>query len=208
MQQTFSKADIQALSKEYRRNLINSISGFKSLCLVGTVDREGQTNLSLISSIIHVGANPPLMGMLMRPHVVPRHTIENIEATHHFTFNHVREEFFEEAHQTSARYPKEISEFEATGLKEEYSESFPAPYVLESSVKIGLRFVERHFITANATQLIVGEVIELRLPTIGIMSDGFVDLEKLGTITVSGLDSYHTTRSLKRLPYAKAGNQS
>ncbi|MEL7340134.1 MAG: flavin reductase [Bacteroidota bacterium] len=208
MQQTLRKADIQALPKEYRRNLINSLSGFKSLCLAGTIDREGQTNLSLISSVIHVGASPPLMGMLMRPHVVPRHTIENIEATHHFTLNHVREDFFEEAHQTSARYPKEVSEFEATGLKEEYTENFPAPYVLESSVKIGLRFVERHFITSNATQLIVGEVVELRLPKIGIMPDGFIDLEKLGTITVSGLDSYHTTHSIRRLPYARASNQS
>ncbi|MEL7532032.1 MAG: flavin reductase [Bacteroidota bacterium] len=207
MQKTFSKADILDLPKEYRRNLINSVGGFKSLALVGTIDREGQTNLSLISSIIHVGANPPLLGMLMRPHVVPRHTIENIEATHHFTINHVREEIYEQAHQTSARYPKEVSEFEATGLTEEFSKAHPAPYVLESSVRMGLKFVERHQIMANATQLIIGEIIELSVPSIGLKEDGFIDLESLGTLTVSGLDSYHKTQTLGRLAYAKAGSK-
>lgn len=143
----------------------------------------------------------------MRPHVVPRHTIENIEATHHFTINHVREEIYEQAHQTSARYPKEVSEFAATGLHEEYSPVHPAPYVSESTIKIGLRFVERHQIMANATQLIIGEIIELSVPRIGLKEDGFVELEVVGTLTVSGLDSYHKTQSLGRLPYAKADNK-
>lgn len=187
--------------------MINSVSGFKALALVGTVDREGHSNLSLISSIIHVGANPSLLGMLMRPHLVPRHTIENIETSHHFTINHVREDIFEQAHQTSARYPREVSEFTAGDLTEEYSKIHPAPYVLESFVKIGLKFVERHQIIANATQFIVGEIIELSVPTVGIKEDGFVDLEALGTLTVSGLDSYHKTQSLGRLPYAKTGSK-
>jgi hypothetical protein len=35
------------------------------------------------------------------------------------------------------------------------------------------------------------------------MSDGFIDLENAGTITVSGLDSYHSTKKIERLSYAK-----
>jgi hypothetical protein len=33
--------------------------------------------------------------------------------------------------------------------------------------------------------------------------DGFVDIEKAGSIAGAGLDSYHTTKRLERLSYAK-----
>ncbi len=203
MDKHFTRETIQALPKEFRRNLINGISGFKSLCLAGTVDLEGQANLSLISSVIHVGASPPLVGMLMRPHVVPRHTIENIEATLSFTLNHVSEQIYQQAHQTSARYPREVSEFEATGLTPVYTDRLMAPYVGESPLRMGLRFVEKHQIIANQTILIVGAIVELFVPESVIGEDGFVDLEAAGSLTVSGLDSYHRTESLGRLPYAK-----
>ena len=37
-----------------------------------------------------------------------------------------------------------------------------------------------------------------------IENDGFIDLEKAGSVTVSGLDSYHVTKKLARLSYAKS----
>lgn len=203
MEKTYTYQEIAALPKAFRRNLINCISGFKSLCLVGTADSAGLTNLSLVSSVIHVGANPPLVGMLMRPHVVPRHTIENIETRLHYTLNHVSAEIYQAAHQSSARYPKEVSEFTGTGLTPLFTDKVPAPYVAESPLRIGLRFVERHQIIANQTILIVGEVLELVLPEAAVGEDGFIDLEQTGSLTVSGLDSYHRTERIDRLPYAK-----
>jgi hypothetical protein len=38
-----------------------------------------------------------------------------------------------------------------------------------------------------------------------IASDGYLDIEKAGTITCSGLDGYHKTTKLGRLSYAKPG---
>ena len=35
--------------------------------------------------------------------------------------------------------------------------------------------------------------------------DGYVDIEKAGTIAISGLDNYHDTKSIARLSYAKPG---
>ncbi|HBF47730.1 MAG TPA: flavin oxidoreductase, partial [Shewanella frigidimarina] len=46
---------------------------------------------------------------------VPRHTFENIMQTGLYTINHVNQSIYEQAHQTSARYDKDESEFEATG---------------------------------------------------------------------------------------------
>ena len=36
-----------------------------------------------------------------------------------------------------------------------------------------------------------------------LQSDGFLDLQAIDTVAVTGLDSYHTANKLNRLPYAK-----
>ncbi|MFN3693605.1 MAG: flavin reductase family protein [Ignavibacterium sp.] len=199
--------NILAFEKLYRTNFVNSLSGFKSANLIGTISKEGKTNLAIFSSVIHVGANPPLIGMLVRPASVPRHTYTNIKETGNFTINHINKEIFKQAHQTSARYDKEVSEFDECGLTPEYSATIKAPYVKESKVKIGCRFVEEHQIKTNYTIFIVGEILEIIIPDDVLMNDGYVDIEKAGTIAISGLDSYHETKKLSRLTYAKPGKK-
>ncbi len=198
---SYHQEDFPGMDKFFRRNLINCLSGFKSLNLVGTISPEGQTNLSPFSQVFHVGATPALAGLLIRPDTVPRHTLQNIEATSYYTFNHVRADFFKQAHQTSARYQE--SEFEATGLHPTYTERMPAPYVQEAWVKIGLKFEERINLKINGTILVIGSIVEISLPKEIVREDGFLDLEKAGTVTCSGLDCYHQTQKLARLSYAK-----
>ena len=53
------------------------------------------------------------------------------------------------------------------------------------------------------TIFIIGEIQNVYLPENCINIDGFVDIEATGTITCSGLDSYHLTKKLSRLSYAK-----
>jgi len=201
----FNKESFAILERNYRTNLINSVTGFKSANLIGTVDGKGNKNLSIFSSVVHVGANPPLIGLVMRPVTVVRDSYDNIISTGFYTINHVSKEFYKAAHQTSARYPKGVSEFEAAGLTPWFSEILPAPYVAESPVKLGMRFVEMHEIKANNTIFIVGEIVEAFIPDELILPDGFIDLEKEGAVAISGLDSYHTTSRLSRLSYAKPG---
>ena len=197
-----SRQEILDLERFQRTTFVNGLSGFKSVCLVGTTSPEGQYNLSIISSVIHVGANPPFMGMLLRPHTVPRHTLENILASNAFTLNHVREEFYPAAHQTAARYEREQSEFEATGLTPVISEGLVAPYVGESHIRIGLSLAERHDLL-NGTVFIVGAVEEVFYPEEARGADGYLDLQKAGTITLATLDAYHKTEKLSRMAYAK-----
>lgn len=196
---------IAEYEKQFRVNLVNSLSGFKSANLIGTISKDGKTNLAIFSSVIHVGANPPLIGMLVRPASVPRHTYTNIKDTGYFTINHTNKEIFKQAHQTSARYDQNFSEFDECGLTPEYSETVKAPYVKESKIKIGCRFVEEHLIKANDTIFIVGEIIEVIIPDDVLLNDGYVDIEKAGTIAISALDSYHETKRIARLSYAKPG---
>lgn len=199
----FTLADILDMDRSYRRNFVNTLSGFKSLCLCGTINASGQHNLALMSNVIHMGANPPLLGLLFRPHSVPRHSLENILATGYFTLNHVQEGFLAQAHQASATYPADQSEFEAVGLEPRIGPMHPAPYVATSPVQIGLKLEERHDIAANDTVLIVGRMLEVEVPASALAEDGYLDLEKTGTLTVSGLDAYFKTSGLGRQAYAR-----
>ncbi|EMR03918.1 flavin reductase family protein [Cesiribacter andamanensis] len=192
---------LPGMETRYRTNLINSLSGFKSLNLVGTHSSTKQTNLAVFSQVFHIGADPALLGLLVRPHTVPRHTLENIQETGDFTLNHIREEFMLQAHHTSARW--EESEFSACHLTPWYSGHLSAPYVAEANVRIGLRLQETTPLACNNTVLLIGSVEEIWLPTGCLLADGFVDLQKAGSLTCSGLDSYHKVYKGMRLSYAK-----
>ncbi len=198
-------SDIAGFEDRYRAVFINSLGGFKSVVLVGTESADHKTNLAIFSSFFHIGSNPPVYGMIIRPDKVFRHTLENIIQTGYYTINHLNEQIYKQGHQTSARYDREISEFDVTFLETEHSSTFEAPYVKASKVKIGMEFLERIDLAVNGTILIIGKVIECFIPEVSLRPDGFIDLEAAGTVTLSGLDSYHKTQKLSRLTYAKPG---
>jgi len=182
-----------------RAAFINSLHGFKTASLIGTIDTKGKTNLAIFNSVFHLGANPALVGFISRPDSAERHTLDNILETEFFTINHVNKDTY----QTSARYPKDVSEFEATGLTEEYTDLIKAPYVKESHIKYGLSFAEKHELKINDTILIIGKIEEIMIPEDCLLSHGGIDIEKAETVAISGIDGYHSTKLLSRLSYAK-----
>jgi flavin reductase (DIM6/NTAB) family NADH-FMN oxidoreductase RutF len=195
--------EIMNMEKQQRVHFANSLSGFKSVCLIGTQNNKNQTNLAIIDSLIHIGSNPPLFGMIFRPGAVERHTLENILETGFYTINHINETIYKQAHQTSARYEREVSEFDVTNLNPEYKNDFFAPFVAESHVNLAMEFKEKVDLKINNTVLIIGEVKAVYFPENCLSKDGFLDIEKAQTITCTGLDSYHKTKRLDRLSYAK-----
>ena len=198
-----TNTDISNLDKIKRINLINSLPGFKSANLIGTCDKKGNSNLAVFSSVIHLGSNPAVIGFIMRPLVVSRHTYNNIKETGFYTINHINNEIFEQAHQTSAKYEENISEFESCGFTEEYLPDFTAPFVKESVIKIGMQFKEEYHLKINDTVLIIGEIKYIFLPEKYLENDYYIDLESAGTVAISGLEKYHKTMFLKRLSYAR-----
>ncbi|WP_395338852.1 flavin reductase family protein [Ningiella sp. W23] len=203
MTSTIKSIDIQAMEKFERANFINSLSGFKSANLVGTLSKSGVDNLALISSVFHVGANPPLLGMIMRPHTVVRDTLQNIKETGVYTINHVNEVIVEQAHQCSANYAPQRSEFEETGLTPQYAGGFSAPFVEQSTIKIALELREIQVLQLNLTELVIGEIVQVICPNEYKSSDGYVDINAAGSLAVSGLDSYHRGQRIDRYSYAK-----
>lgn len=203
MQTQINYEGLKAMESEKRSKLINSVGGFKSVCLIGTADNFGNTNLAIFSSIVHIGANPPLICFIVRPDSVERHTLSNILETGCYSINHLNKLIYKQSHQTAARYAKSISEFDATGLTVAFKENFKAPYVKESNVQFAVEFKERIDLIINNTIMIIGEITALYFPEYCLCEDGYLDIEKAGSICSSGLDSYHTTQRLERLSYAK-----
>ena len=202
-QKQITYEQIMNMEKQERVHFVNSLGGFKSIGLIGTQNKIGQTNLAIVDSIIHIGSNPPLFGMIFRPGVVERHTLENILETGFYTINHINENIFKQGHQTSARYDREISEFDVTDLNLEYKNDFFAPFVKESHVQMAMEFKEKIELTINNTVLVIGEIKAVYYPEDCLQKDGFLDIEKAASLSCSGLDSYHKTTRIDRLSYAK-----
>ena len=202
---TITAGDIHAMDKLVRVQLATSLPGPKPICLIGTVNALGQTNLAPFSSVVHLGSNPALLGMISRPDVVERHTLANILETKVYTINHVHVGMVDAAHQCSARYPREMSEFSATGLQEHWEDSFAAPFVRESRLRIGMVLEDVLDIAANGTQMIIGRVSLVQ--TESMADDGSLDLCTLESVASTALDTYFGITPLARFAYAKADRQ-
>jgi len=198
-----NKSDLEKMEQRYRATFINSLAGFKTALLIGSKSADGFSNLAIFNSLIHIGANPPMYGFLCRPDTVKRDTLSNILETNYYTFNYVKSEDYKKAHQTSAKYEREVSEFEKTGFTETYINNFFAPFAQEAVVKIGLRFEEKIDIKINGTILIIGSIENIEMNADIISEDGFVALEKENVLACTGLDAYYHSDFIGRLSYAK-----
>lgn len=199
-----SKNDIEAMNRIQRLKIINGISGIKPANLIGTYSVKNGPNLAIFNSVMHLGSDPALIGFIIRPvSDVPRNTYSNIKNNGYFTINHVHESFLEKAHYTSAKFDENVSEFETCGLTEEYLHEFPAPFVKESQLKIGMKFIEEIDIKLNGTKLIIGEVQELILPEDCLDDKSYIRLDRLFDVGVAGLNCYYSLKRLKSIPYAR-----
>jgi len=199
----FSQKDIDTLSKIYRLNLINSATGYKSAQLVGSVSSEGNENLAVFSSIVHLGSNPALIGMILRPTTVPRHTYANMKATGVFTLNAIHESQIEDAHHTSAKYPDDISEFDMTVLEPEFKGDFKVPFVKNAPVQMAMKFIEEVYVPSNDVMLIVAQIQELYVKNELLQDDGLINLSKGNVATINGLDTYAIPKFKKQLSYQR-----
>lgn len=199
----FTTQDFQSWERRYRAYFFNSAGGFKSANLLGSYNAEGVANLALFFSVIHVGSNPPLLGLLFRPHTVPRHTLENLLQQGHFSVNAVTEAIYRKAHATSASYEAGVCEFTQCGLHSLSGKSVPVPYVQESPLRLGCTFAERHDIKANGTILIVARIEEVQVSEKLLGADGFLELANENTVAINNLDAYYKPEPLERLEYAR-----
>jgi len=199
----YNQKQISEFPKLKRSALINGISGVKSLNLIGSISEAGQHNLAVFNSVVHIGSNPPLLGFILRPTTVDRHTYENILTAKAFTLNQVNTSMYKQAHQTAASYSRETSEFEAVGLTPEIIQPYQVPFVNESHIKLACSYKNEYHIEENGCRLIIAEILDIYAEEDIIDDNGFVNLEQADAAGAIGLDGYVSLNLLDRLDYAR-----
>jgi flavin reductase (DIM6/NTAB) family NADH-FMN oxidoreductase RutF len=197
------KTTFQSLSKVPKLNLINSCMGYKSANLIGTVSGEGQTNLAVFSSVTHLGSDPALLGFILRPTTVSRHTYSNIKETNNFSVNAISQSFIAQAHQTSANYPIEVSEFEVTGIEPEWKEGISIPFVKESPIQLLCNYLNEYEIKENGTIHVIASIEKIFVNEELLGEDFWIQLDKGNVVAINGLDGYAKTELIERFPYAR-----
>lgn len=199
----FTEKEIQDFDKIYRLNLINSITGYKSANLIATQSATGASNLAVFSSVTHLGSDPALLGFILRPTTVPRHTYSNLKETGWFTVNHISADVIKDAHHTSAKYPSEVSEFDQTQLEVEYKNGQGCPFVKNAPVQILCSYLNEYPIAENGTILIVGKMNAIYVEPQMLLEDGWIQLDKGKVVSINGLDGYALPQLLDRFEYAR-----
>ena len=198
-----NKTEIENMPKLPRLNLINSCMGYKSANLIGTISKEGIKNLAVFSSVTHLGSDPAIIGFILRPTTVPRHTYANIQETKYFSVNAITEKLIQKAHQTSANYSFEIDEFEATGIDYEFREDIVVPFVLESPVKLLCKYLNEYVIKENGTIHVIASIEKIFVEEEMLADDYWIQLDKGNVVSINGLDGYAKTELIERFPYAR-----
>ena len=199
----FSTKHINSLEHLYKINLINSCSGYKSANLIATKSTDDKTNVAIFSSITHIGSSPPLLGFFLRPTTVLRNTYENIRETGYFTVNHIHKKILKDAHHTSAKYNKHISEFDVTDLETDYKDSFYAPFVKNCPIQLSMKYIEEYDIKSNNTKLVIGEIQGLYVEKNLLEIDGFINLSKGNIAAINGLNGYSVPNLKERFEYQR-----
>ncbi|RIA09411.1 flavin reductase (DIM6/NTAB) family NADH-FMN oxidoreductase RutF [Flavobacteriaceae bacterium MAR_2010_72] len=199
----FNRKDIDQMDYLFRINLINCCSGYKSANLIGTKSKDGYENIAIFSSITHIGSSPPMLGFFLRPTTVVRNTYDNIKETGYYSINHVHQNVISDAHHTSAKYAKEISEFDSTNLKSDYKDGNDIPFLKDAPIQILMKLIEEYHIKANDTILVIGEIQELYIKELLLGDDGFINLSKGHVAAVNGLDGYCIPESPIRFEYQR-----
>jgi flavin reductase (DIM6/NTAB) family NADH-FMN oxidoreductase RutF len=145
-----------------------------------------------------------LLGIVFRPvSDVPRNTYENIKETGQFTVNHIHLDIIEQAHHTSAKYDKRISEFDITELEEEYKNNWHAPFVKGAPIQMALTYCEEYKIKANNTIQLIAEIKDLYIIDDILEQDGFINLSKANVVAINGLDGYALPSLKQRIDYQR-----
>lgn len=194
------------MERIYRGNLINSITGFKSANLLATKSKDGVDNVAIFSSVTHLGSNPAMFSFIQRPlgHGAG-HTYENLKETGQITLNHLNMELVARAHQSSAKYSPEISEFEELNIEKITRENFKAPFVKDAIIQVAAEYESEYFLKENKCILVICRITDVFMTEGLQMEDGFVNLEKAGTVTINGLDAYAKAEIKERWSYAQVG---
>lgn len=171
---------------------------------VTSVDRQGRVNLAPFSFYNVFGANPPIVifSPTLRRDGSRKDTLNNVEATGEFVLNAAVESLASAVNLSSKEIAPGESEVDLTGLSLAPSERVRPPRIRESPAHLECR-VRRILPLGEGPigpNLVIGDVVWIRIDDEVLGEDGRVDPRKLRTIARLGGDYYCKSTDLFELP--------
>ena len=170
--------------------LISGISP-RPIALVGSIDRENNSNLAPFSFFNAFGANPPIVGFspaLSGRTGLPKDTLLNIRETKEFTISIVNSSMVEQISLSSCEFDRKIDEFDKVGLTKFKSNTIK-PYAVSESgfiMECKLRNIIELGNKPSSGNLILGEVIQFHVSESILTDKGQVDPHLLDPVARNG----------------------
>ncbi|HEX5625395.1 MAG TPA: flavin reductase family protein [Saprospiraceae bacterium] len=154
-------------TSELHQYLLGSVAP-RPIAFVSTLDEEGRDNLAPYSFFNAFSSNPPILVFSSNRRVesnTTKDTLHNIQISRECVINVVNYEIVRQMMVCSVDFPKDISEFEQTGLTPEPASLVKAPLVKESPVNLECKVTDILTLgdKGGAGHLIICEVVALHI---------------------------------------------
>jgi len=191
----FSVVDPAQTDTRHLHGMLLGAIAPRPIALTSTVDGSGRPNLAPFSFFNIFGANPPVL--IFSParrgrDNTTKHTYENILEVPEAVINVVTFDILHRVNQTSADYPKGVSEFEQAGLTPIPSDLVRPFRVKESPVQMECRVMEviETGTGPAAGNLILCEIVRIHVDQTILTANGRIDIRKLDLVGRMGDDLY------------------
>lgn len=170
----------------------------RPIALVSTRSAAGHGNLAPFSFFAMGGGNPQSVAFcpVADRDGNPKDTLRNIQETGEFVINVVSRSMAERVNQTSAPYPPEVDEFDATGFTRVASSVVRPPRVAESPAALECRVFQivPHGTGPSHSTWVIGEVLALHVDEAILGEDGLPDTTKVNPAARMGRQEWaHVT---------------
>ncbi len=171
----------------------------RPIAFISTLGEDGVYNLAPYSFFIPVSTKPILLGVGIgrKRDGSKKDTLVNIEWGKDFVVNLVTEALAEAMNQTAGEYPKEVDEFQVTGLTPLKADRVKSPRVGESPVNMECRLhqVLGFGESPRLNEFVLGEVLQIHVKD-EYWVNGEIQSTKLKAIGRMGGDFYSRTTDL------------
>lgn len=165
--------------------------GPRPIAFASTVDEKGRPNLSPFSFFNVFGSNPPILIFSPARRVrdnTTKHTLQNVLLTKEVVINMVNYGMVQQMSLSSTEYPKDINEFEKSGLTMVKSDLVRPFRVGESPVQFECKVtkVEALGREGGAGNLIFSEVVKIHIDRTIVDVNGVIDQHKIDQVARMG----------------------
>ncbi|MBU2498504.1 MAG: flavin reductase family protein [Proteobacteria bacterium] len=186
-------------------NFLSEALSPRLVAVVSTIGSDGVLNVAPFASTGILCYKPAILfvGISSKKGGGKKDTLRNIEDSGDFVLNVVDEEMAEPMNITATDYPKEVNEFEVSGLTAAPCEKVRSPRVKESPISFECRVMQilQFGQAPHVRSVVFGEALAVHIRE-GLLIDGKIDISKKRAILHFGGELYCRTRDtfeLKRL---------